>query len=67
MIGNHPSVSQVHVFLKLDGYHFGICLYHDPFQPTPNAFVFIVVVVTKHFYHIPNLKNFFLIGHARKT
>lgn len=67
MIGNHPTVGQIDIFLKLDGDHFCVCLYDHAFEPPADAFIFIVIMVTKNFNHVPDLKYFILLGRTCET
>jgi hypothetical protein len=67
MIRDHPSVGQVHIFLKLDSDHFGICLDDDTFEPFPDPVTFCVFMVTVDLNRVADLKNLFAVRRTTKT
>ena len=67
MIRYHPPVRQIYVFLKLDGDHFVIGLYHDPGEPISGTFPFRIFMIAKYFHAIADIIGLILVGRVRKT
>ena len=57
MVGDHPPVRQIDIFLKLNGYHFQINLDNRTHQPVADA-IAILVVITQYFNMIANIVHF---------
>jgi hypothetical protein len=61
MVGNHPTIGQVNVFLKLYREHFCVDLYHNAFEPIMDSFS-VLVMVAHHFYSFSYFKRLVPIG-----
>jgi len=61
MVGHHPSIRQVNIFLELNSEHFGVYLHHNAFEPVMNTFT-ALVMITKYLNAFTHLVWFLAIG-----
>jgi hypothetical protein len=61
MIGHHPAVCQVNIFLELYCEHFGIDLHHNALKPIMNTFT-MLIMITKHLNSFTHIVRFVAIG-----
>lgn len=54
MIGDHPSIRQVNIFLKLNGDHLQVDLDNCAHEPVAYA-IAILIVITQYFNVIANI------------
>ncbi len=67
MIRHHPAIGQIDILLELDGDHFCVGLDDHSFEPTTNTLIFIVVMITKDFNRIADLKDFIFLWRTCET
>lgn len=60
MVGDHPTICQVHIFLKLYGDHFWIDLNNRAFQPITDSFP-VPVVIAEDFHPVADVIVFIAI------
>ncbi len=66
MIGYHPPVGEVHVFLKLYRQHFRIDLHNCSCKPIPYALTLLIFVIAQYINTIPHVIPLLLIRSASK-
>jgi hypothetical protein len=52
MVGDHPTIRQVDILMKLNRHHLGVNLDDHAFQPTADSFFILVIMVAKHLHNI---------------
>jgi hypothetical protein len=67
MVGDHPAICQINVFLKLYGDHLRIYLDDGADQPVPHSHAPIILVIAIHFDLIAHVIGFALVGSAGKV
>jgi len=61
MIGHHPAISQINIFLELNRDHFWVDLNYSPNEPIPDSIALRVFMVAKHIYSISDLILLFTV------
>ncbi len=61
MIGDHPTVGQIYIFLKLDRDHFRISLDNHASQPVPNPLAILIFMITIHLHPITYVIGLILV------
>jgi hypothetical protein len=65
MIRYHPTIGQVHTFLKLDRNHFGVNLHYGTLKPISDPLT-ITIMITEYFDMIPDFILLFKIRGVRE-
>jgi hypothetical protein len=61
MIGHHPAIRQINIFLELNCDHFWVNLNDSSNEPISNPVALRVFMVAKHIYSISDLVRLFTV------